>query len=120
MALQLSPGYRIRSRATTARPALEGIELAIAGSAVDDRGRAAIDALRSAVAEVRIFEFDANSHLIYLDSNETRIDRLRAEFSGKMRVVLDATTWGSARCFTCWSRLLEQGCSPLSFSTLSR
>lgn len=94
MALQLSPGYRIRSRASTTQPALEGIELAIAGSAVDDRGRAAIGALRAAAAEVRIFEFNASSHLIYLDGNETRIDRLRSEFAGKRRVVLDATTLG--------------------------
>lgn len=94
MALELSPGFRIRSRTTSIQPLFDGIDLAVAGAAVDDRGRAAIRALSDAVPAVRIFEFDASNHQIYLDNIETRMDRLRSEFNGKERVLLDATTLG--------------------------
>lgn len=115
MANQRFPGYRIRSRVTDTQPVLEGADLAIVGSAVDDRGRAAVSALEGALPSVRIFEFDASSHLIYLDGGETRIDRLRAEFTGKARVILDATTLGVGAVLHLLVALTRAGVTSVEF-----
>lgn len=115
MALHLSAGYRIRSRATVTPPVLDGVDLAIAGLAVDDRGRAAVNALNAVSPEILTFEFDARNHVISLDGAETRLDRLRSHFLGKRRVILDATTLGIGAMLHLLLSLTRAGAQSVEF-----
>jgi hypothetical protein len=115
MALHVSAGYKIRSRATIGPPALDGVDLAITGLAIDDRGQAAVNALTAASPEIHTFEFDARNHAIALDGAETRPDRLRSLFLGKRRVILDATTLGIGAVLQLLLSLTRAGIQSVEF-----
>lgn len=115
MALRSEPRYRIRSRTTPNPPLLAGLDLALVGSVVDDRGTATTTTLKAAAAAVRTFVFEVKDHRNYLDGVETKMDRLSGELAGKRRVILDATTLGIGEMLLLLLALTRAGVSSVEF-----
>lgn len=95
MTLQISGRYIFTSTQSTNIPAaLTTVDLAIVGECVDDRGSAAVLALKQAAREVASLRFDATNQKMYLDGNEILRERLAAFIRDKAKILMDTTTLG--------------------------
>lgn len=115
MTIRSERGYRIRSKTSPCSPLLTGLDLALVGPVVDDRGAATTNSLKAATAAIRTFVFEVKDHRIYLDGIETKMDRLRGDLAGKRRVILDATTLGVGEMLLLLLALTRAGVPSVEF-----